>query len=152
MDLHRKFGSPYATSPTPLLGASSDANKMFAQKIDEISKKMKSVSEKRIGGQVMARSSWMLEELAEFLTAESIEDQADALIDLIYFAYGTFVEMGLRPDKLFDIVHAANIGKLWPDGKPRFNEQGKWVKPLNWEAPEPKIKKEIEKQIRQQSV
>jgi predicted HAD superfamily Cof-like phosphohydrolase len=42
------------------------------------------------------------------------------------------------------------MGKLFPDGKPRYHEiTGKVLKPENWEedfAPERKIKKEIEKQ------
>ena len=43
----------------------------------------------------------MNEEVAEFLVAEDIYEQADAMIDLMYFALGTMVEMGLEPDELF---------------------------------------------------
>lgn len=77
--------------------------------------------------------------------------QADALIDQLYFVIGSLVEMGVKPDNLFDIVQSANMGKLWEDGKPRFREgDGKIIKPPNWEekyAPEPKIKQEIENQL-----
>jgi predicted HAD superfamily Cof-like phosphohydrolase len=103
-----------------------------------------------LGGDVVKRASWMLEELIEFMDANDIEAQVDALTDLIYFAIGTFTLMGVKPESLFNIVHAANMGKLHEDGKPRFDEQGKIVKPAGWEAsyaPEPKIMKEVKRQI-----
>ena len=57
----------------------------------------------------LSRAKWMNEEVAEFLVAEDIYEQADAMIDLMYFALGTMVEMGLEPDELFEIVQQANI-------------------------------------------
>ncbi|GAE09592.1 transcriptional regulator [Paenibacillus sp. JCM 10914] len=104
---------------------------------------------KQISSDVVKRSSWMLEELIEFMEAETLEDQVDALTDLIYFAIGTFTLMGVKPEPFFNIVHAANMGKLHEDGKPRFNEQGKIVKPEGWAekyAPEPKIVQELMRQ------
>ncbi len=84
---------------------------------------------------------WMNEEVAEFLVAEDIYEQADAMIDLIYFALGTMVEMGLEPDELFDIVQKANMAKLWPDGKPHYNpKDNKVLKPEGWEDPAPRIR------------
>jgi len=92
-----------------------------------------------------SRGTWMLEEVAEFLTAEDIYEQADAMIDLMYFALGTMVEMGIEPDELFNIVQKANMDKLWEDGKPRYNtKDSKVIKPDNWEDPKPKIKKYID--------
>lgn len=84
---------------------------------------------------------------------EKIEDalvaQVDALIDLSYFNHGDFVVMGIKPQRLFDIVQKANMSKLWEDGKPRYREEdGKIVKPDGWEAPEPKLKAEIERQTK----
>jgi len=95
-----------------------------------------------------ARASWMQEEVAEFLAARTVAEQADAMIDLIYFAVGTMVEMGVRPESLFDIVHGANMQKLWPDGKPRFRDDGKTVKPPTWVDPDEAIRAEIERQAR----
>ncbi|MER2173916.1 MAG: HAD family hydrolase [Carnobacterium sp.] len=77
--------------------------------------------------------------------------QVDALTDANYFNYGSFVLMGINPDPIFSIVHQANMGKLFSDGKPRYRKtDGKVMKPDNWEkefAPEPKIRTEIERQI-----
>ncbi|QGR00171.1 hypothetical protein EHS13_20010 [Paenibacillus psychroresistens] len=102
-----------------------------------------------LGGIVAKRVSWMLEELTEFAAAHTIEDQVDALIDLLYFTIGTFTIMGVKPEAIFDIVHAANMGKV-TDGKVTRNEQGKILKPEGWKerfAPEPKIIAEINKQM-----
>ena len=72
----------------------------------------------------LSRAKWMNEEVAEFLVAEDIYEQADAMIDLMYFALGTMVEMGLEPD-----------------GKPHYNpKDGKVIKPDTWEDPAPKIR------------
>ncbi len=91
-----------------------------------------------------ARASWMREEVQEFLDSRNVYDQADAMIDLIYFALGTLVEMGIPPEGLFDAVQEANMNKLWPDGKPRFREDGKIIKPGGWRPPEPDLKKIID--------
>jgi predicted HAD superfamily Cof-like phosphohydrolase len=76
--------------------------------------------------------------------------QMDAFTDILYFANGGFVEAGVEPDPIFNIVHAANMGKIFPDGKPHYNEVGKVIKPDNWEhdhAPEPKIHAEVNRQL-----
>lgn len=91
-----------------------------------------------------ARAKWKREEIQEFLDATTVEDQADAMIDLIYFALGTLVEIGVPPEEMFNIVQEANMAKLWPDGKPRHREDGKIIKPEGWEAPEPKLKAYID--------
>lgn len=90
------------------------------------------------------RYKWMLEEIDEFLEAEDIVEQADAMIDTIYFALGTLVEMGVKPEALFEIVQHANMSKLWEDGKPHYNQDGKTIKPKGWEDPHPKLKAAIE--------
>ncbi len=93
----------------------------------------------------LSRAKWMNEEVAEFLIADDIYEQADAMIDLMYFALGTMVEMGLEPDELFSIVQNANMSKLWADGKPHYNpKDGKVIKPEGWEDPTPKIKTYID--------
>ena len=78
--------------------------------------------------------------------------QVDALIDTLYFTYGSFVLMGVDPERVFEIVHQANMGKVFPDGKAHFDPvTHKILKPDDWEekyAPEPAIKKEIERQIK----
>lgn len=78
--------------------------------------------------------------------------QVDALVDTLYLTYGTFALMGVDPKNVFDIVHRANLGKIFPDGKAHFDPvTHKILKPEGWEekyAPEPAIKRELERQIR----
>ena len=116
---HEIFGHQLAPSPTPL-------------SLDRI----------------IHRAGFMAEELAEFLQAspDDLVTQCDALIDLIYFALGTFVEMGVDPLPLFEAVHQANIDKLW-DGQPKYNPvNGKTLKPSGWIGPEERIKQLIGEQ------
>ena len=97
------------------------------------------------------RYAWMLEEINEFLEAvkeQDIVEQADAMIDTIYFALGTLVEMGVQPGVLFDIVQEANMSKVWADGKPHYNDMGKVIKPEGWENPHPKLQRVIKKMYR----
>lgn len=78
--------------------------------------------------------------------------EVDALLDLLYFTYGSFALMGVDPYEIFNAVHKANMGKIFPDGQPHFDPvTHKIQKPDNWEkdfAPEAKIKAELERQIR----
>lgn len=85
------------------------------------------------------------------LSENPLVDQVDALIDLLYLTYGTFVLMGVDPAPLFDIVHRANMGKIFPDGKAHFDPRThKILKPDDWEdkyAPEPALREEMARQI-----
>ena len=84
--------------------------------------------------------------------ADTLVDEADALLDLLYFTYGSLVLMGVDPYDLFNTVHKANMGKIFPDGKAHFDPvTHKILKPDNWEtdfAPEGKMKQELDRQIR----
>ncbi|MBM7635369.1 HAD-IIB family hydrolase [Streptococcus saliviloxodontae] len=77
--------------------------------------------------------------------------QVDALTDLLYLTYGSFVLMGVDPKPFFDTVHEANMGKIFPDGKAHFDPvTHKILKPDDWEerfAPEPSIRRELDRQI-----
>ncbi len=57
------------------------------------------------------RVKWLLEEVGELKVAQSVTAQVDALIDLMYFTFGAFVEMGIDPSAYFEIVHRANMEK-----------------------------------------
>lgn len=98
----------------------------------------------------LKRYRWMLEEINEFLEAsknQDIVEQADAMIDTMYFALGTLVEMGVKPDKLFYIVQEANMSKLFSDGKPHYNEMGKVIKPDGWQDPHKKLELAIKEMM-----
>lgn len=121
---HEKFGHPIADIPTFLSS-----------------------------GRAKNRAKWLMEEIAEFLVAQDIYEQADAIVDLIYFALGTLVEMGIEPDDLFEIIQEANMSKLGEDGKPLYNKKdGKIIKPDNWEDPKPRIRNLIDALTKRKSL
>ena len=78
--------------------------------------------------------------------------QVDALLDLLYLTYGSFVLMGVDPEPIFRLVHQANMGKIFPDGKAHFDPvTHKILKPDDWEerfAPEAAIQEEINRQLK----
>jgi hypothetical protein len=77
------------------------------------------------------------EEVQEFEDATTIEDEADALADLIYFAAGRFHEMGLDGRAHFNLVHAANMLKKKGElSKRPFSKGYDAVKPDGWTPPD----------------
>lgn len=94
-----------------------------------------------------ARADWLDEEVRELREAVDVVDQADAYLDIIYFAVGGLVEIGVDPNKLWQIVHNANMSKVQPDGSVKRREDGKIVKPEGWVAPEPLMRAEIHSRI-----
>jgi predicted HAD superfamily Cof-like phosphohydrolase len=106
-NFQRKANQPYATTPTELT----------KERVD-------------------IRSKWLAEEIEEFKNSKDIVGQADAIIDLLYYTLGIFVEMGIRPDSIFEIVHKGNMEKLV---NIRFDSDGKVIKPENWKHPSEEI-------------
>lgn len=86
------------------------------------------------------------------IVEDPLVDEIDALVDLLYFTYGSFSLLGVDPEPFMQIVHEANMGKLFPDGQPHYDAQtNKVLKPTNWGqdfAPEAKIKAELARQIK----
>jgi hypothetical protein len=60
----------------------------------------------------------------------------------MYFAIGTFVEMGVEAEDIFDIVHRANIKKVIYNVK--LGPDLKVGKPKHWTSPEPQIGRYLE--------
>lgn len=99
------------------------------------------------------RAKWMIEEIEEFLDANTIHEELDAMADLCYFCLGTVVEYlgkdaGKQFSHIFDLVQEANMSKLWGDGKAHYNSDNKVIKPDGWVAPDQKIKEYVESIIK----
>ena len=85
-----------------------------------------------------------LVELREAIAAGDVVEVADALGDLAYVVYGMAAEFGIDIDACIRVIHAANMAKLGPDGKPIINDGvmrpdlpvGKVLKPAGWSAPD----------------
>lgn len=99
---------------------------------------------------VKNRVKWTVDEVQrEFLEAFEEGDMVkmyDALVDGLYFIYGTGVVMGLDLDKGFSVVHAANMAKLGPNGEKLYDEDGKVRKPEGWVPPEVELEKILKRQ------
>ena len=85
------------------------------------------------------------DELTELDEAKTVVEQADALVDAIYYLCDCAVKHGMNLDPLFRIVHAANMGKV-VNGKVLKREDGKVIKPEGWIDPNPALEAEIQKQ------
>jgi len=78
-----------------------------------------------------------LTEFSEALVDKDILEASDALIDLIYFAIGRLVEMGVPAGLVFDEVQRANMDKERGELSKRANSLGyDAVKPKGWKAPD----------------
>lgn len=79
------------------------------------------------------RLDWIdseLDEAVDALCIENVADLADAYIDIIYFALGGLVELGIDGGPLFEAVHAANMQKIKLPGVAKI------AKPPGWQAPD----------------
>lgn len=90
------------------------------------------------------RVSWLSEEIRELEEAVTIEDQVDAICDILYFAFGCFTDMGVIPDDVFRVVHEHNMKKI--ESSLSKKTDGKVAKPLGWVSPETKIRELIDRQ------
>lgn len=80
------------------------------------------------------------EESQELKDAQTIEDVADALGDLLYVVLGAGLSYGIDLEEVFDEVHRSNMTKFI-DGHRR--EDGKWIKGPSYTPAD--MKKVIEK-------
>lgn len=76
----------------------------------------------------------LTEEMEEFDNADTIADQADALIDGIYFALGTLHQMGVDTERVWKEVHRANMTKK--RGVTGRGHENDAYKPEEWKAPD----------------
>ncbi|GFN32421.1 HAD family hydrolase [Paenibacillus xylaniclasticus] len=153
-EFHNAFGHEMPDSPTPM-GIDMVLNRMgfLAEEMIELihatSKEQDDFRKNYF--ELLKRMTISFEKLFHKSIPEDVlAAQVDALIDIKYFNEGNFTLISVDPTEPFNIVHRANMGKLWHDNKPRYNEYGKFIKPPMWEleyAPEPKLKLEIQRQI-----
>jgi predicted HAD superfamily Cof-like phosphohydrolase len=87
------------------------------------------------------RKTWahtvLTEELTELMDSTTVEDQADAILDGIYFGLGRLVEMGIVPGPWFDEIQRANMSKVRGTLEKREGSAGfDAVKPEGWKGPD----------------
>ena len=85
------------------------------------------------------------DELDELREATDVVEQADALVDAIYYICDTAVRHGMNLDRVFAIVHSANMQKV-VDGRVIRRDDGKILKPQGWRDPGPLLIAELDRQ------
>lgn len=155
-DFHRLMDG--SSCETPRLYASKEAGHRSDFKVEEIVEFLYAAShgDETTFRETIADLHTALDKAATKVSRKPVSSsplvsQVDALTDLLYLTYGSFVLMGVDPKPLFDTVHEANMGKIFPDGKAHFDPiTHKILKPDDWEerfAPEPHLKRELDRQI-----
>lgn len=86
------------------------------------------------------REKLLLEEVQECLHAAKHNDLigvVDGLVDIIYIAQGTLVELGVDFQACWDEVHSSNMTKVDPrTGEVKRREDGKILKPESYRRPD----------------
>jgi predicted HAD superfamily Cof-like phosphohydrolase len=78
--------------------------------------------------------------------SQQISDQGDALVDSYYYSLNAACKAGIDLSSIFKVVHKANMDKKDPKtGKFIKREDGKILKPPNWQPPD--IVAEIKRQL-----
>lgn len=140
-EFHQLFDPRRPKVPTPLSG--KEAGHRAGFKIEELVELLYAASdndltlfEELVTGLHNSVDQAKAKVLAkEKPTVDVLTEEVDALTDTLYFVYGTFSLIGVDPAPIMEIVHQANMGKLFPDGKPHYDPvTNKVLKPANWAA------------------
>ena len=90
----------------------------------------------RLPSDPLQEIGYLTEEISEIAIAlqkADIVQTVDALMDLLYFAYGLGFKMGIPVDDCFQVVHLANMQKQ--RGKSKRGLDGDTKKPEGWVDP-----------------
>jgi predicted HAD superfamily Cof-like phosphohydrolase len=76
------------------------------------------------------------EEFGELLSAKNVEEEFDALIDILVVTVGALHSLGVDAESGWNEVMRTNFDKIDPDtGKVRKRDDGKVLKPEGWQPP-----------------
>jgi hypothetical protein len=76
-------------------------------------------------------------------------ENIDAVVDIEYYMLNACCKNGLNAEKIFNLVHDANMNKKFSDGTFHRNDIGKVIKPPGWQ--EPDVKGEVERWVKEGS-
>jgi predicted HAD superfamily Cof-like phosphohydrolase len=82
------------------------------------------------------KNLWEMAPAFDKTLANSREELAKELADLLYVVYGTAEELGIPLEEVFAKVHESNMSKVWDDGTVHYNEFGKVLKPNTYSPPD----------------
>jgi hypothetical protein len=81
-------------------------------------------------------------ELAQSMADQDMLEALDALSDIGYVLAGSYLTLGLQHHKreADQIVHASNMSKLGPDGRPIIHESGRVMKGPGYQPPTERLR------------
>lgn len=130
-DFHVAFGRP--VRETPDVGAPEERVLRVRLMLEEVLEFAKAAGVHVVDS--AGRRVRGLEHLAigasEFQEPDLVQ-MAHELADIQYVVAGTAVQLGIPLDACVEEVHAVNMRKLGPDGKPILDSNGKVLKPPEW--------------------
>lgn len=77
---------------------------------------------------------------------------ADILGDLVVYCHSEAAKFGIPIFEVLDIIMQSNFSKLGEDGKPIYDERGKFQKGPGYWKPEPKIRALLQARIAEHTV
>lgn len=83
------------------------------------------------------------DEMKELEEAKDMTEEVDALLDTVYYILQHLSRTGLDMNPIWKFIHKANMTKF---EKGYMREDGKWMKPDDFQPPDEDIRKEIHKQ------
>jgi predicted HAD superfamily Cof-like phosphohydrolase len=84
----------------------------------------------------LLRMKLIHEEYEEVRDSDTAAECLKELADLVYVTYGYAATYGWDLDEAVRRVHASNMSKLGPDGKPIYREDGKVLKGPRYAPPD----------------
>jgi predicted HAD superfamily Cof-like phosphohydrolase len=104
-----------------------------------VGQEIPSVPQQTVSDQAQLYKTLIKEEVAEFWEAESVGDDAeeiDACFDMMWVIIGYMKSRGWDCEAIWDEGAKSNLSKIDPvTGKVKRREDGKILKPDNWEPP-----------------
>lgn len=159
-EFHEAFGHPVSDKPNPIpldraLGRSSwGSGEEIVELLHASSKNSDEFVEAFRALLVGLKKAYQKQQDKPFpkTKEERVIAQGDAIADHLYFAFGDAVEAGVDIEKVFKIVHDANMSKLFVNEETgelyaKYDENNKVMKSPNFAPPEGKIKAEIKRQL-----
>lgn len=135
-EFHERFGFHVETTP------SIPPEKIRAERARLIGSEAGEVIAELLAGN--PDSLWIQRDIVDDFTERSYPPDRGPMLDriaaehgdLAYVNSGGAVNAGIPLTAVVAEVHAANMAKLGPDGKPIVNEHGKALKPEGWQPPD----------------
>lgn len=162
-EFHSAFNYPQASEPTPLSKEQAFKRAVFileevvefiAASCDTPEEMVELVNELTQSHAVEAMNKELVkmenrtDTEGSYSDLHRLVDQSDAMVDILYFAYGTGDGLGVDLLPLFKIAHDSNMSKLDEEGNPVYNEFGKIGKSKLFRDPTPLQRKEVIRQIK----